>query len=40
MKVLYLKAVKETYGGEELRDWGPQRLLVGECERDLDRERE
>lgn len=40
MKAPHQRAVKETYGGEELLDLAPRRLLVGECERDLDLERE
>lgn len=40
MKGPYQRALKETYGGEELRDFGPCRLLVGEGELDLDLERE
>lgn len=40
MKAHYQRAVKRTYGGEELLDLAPRRFLVGECERDLDLERE
>lgn len=40
MKASYQRPAKGTYGGEELRDLGPRRLLAGECERDLDLERE